>query len=343
MENKDNMDSKEPRDSLKAYTLEELSLIDLPVNLAGHPNEIEVEAGKDYYQQTVDNLTQLTGDLNELMEGEGYAFTGSMGMYSLWHDLMERKPDIDIKRILNQRIKGGKNDFDIAITEDRKEIVMTEKLKFDEDAKGKQRGVISDYMVDILVRPVIKGFPNTEISLGEHKVFTQNPVVGIFERMSALAYPQVGDDGKENPKEIKWGVDIKLLKLYVMLSEDLTEEELEDKLESMWNQYQEGKKYEYAEYLASQVRQGKDQKELLLPSICKLLNKDISAKDLQKEITEKFTWVDGKIFAVLLYTKDSDIFLENMKILIDLITPEQDGYKVMRKRAIENYNAISQD
>lgn len=342
MEGHDNVDATEPVDVLRPYSLEELSVINLPENLAEHSHEVQAEQGKDSYGQTIDNLTQLARDLNIHMVGEEYVFTGSMSMYALWNDLMARKPEIDIKRVLNQRVKGGKNDFDIAITEDRKEVVMTEKLKFDEDAKVKQRGVIGNHMVDIQVRPVTSDFPHKEVQLGEQKVFVQNPIEGLFERMSALAYPQVGNDGKENPKEIKWGVDTKLLKLYVMLSENLTEEQLEIKLENMWNKYQEGKRYQYAQYLASQVKQGKDQKALLLPSISKLLKENISIGELSEKIKEKFTEFNPEIIDDLLNTKDSDIFLKDIKLLIDLITPKEDSYGEMCGKANENYRGITQ-
>ena len=52
--------------------------------------------------------------------------------------------------------------------------------------------------------------------------------------------------------------DVKLLKLYVKISENLTEEQLDQKLEDMWIKYQEGKRYQYSEYLASQVKEGKN-------------------------------------------------------------------------------------
>lgn len=342
MDGQDNMDTTEPVNALRPYTLEELSVISLPENLAEHTNEVELEQGKDPYGQTITNLTQLSRDLNSHMVEEKYAFTGSMSMYALWNDLMERKPDINIKRVLNQRVKGGKNDFDIAIREERKEVVMTEKLKFDEDAKAKQRGVIGNHMVDIQVRPVISDFPHKEVQLGEQKVLVQNPIEGIFERMSALAYPQVTNDGKENRKEIKWGVDTKLLKLYVMLSENLTEEELEVKLEGMWNKFQEGKRYQYPEYLASQVKEGKDQKELLLPSMSKLLNESISIEELPGKIKEKFPNIKPEIIDELLNTKDSEIFLKDIKLLIDLVTPKQDSYEEMSEKANENYRGITQ-
>lgn len=341
MEDQDNMDTTEPDDSLKPYTLKELSEINLPANLAEHTNEVQLEEGKEPYDQTVINLTQLSRDLNNHMVEEKYAFTGSMSMYALWNDLMERKPNIDIKRILNQRVKGGKNDFDIAITEERKEVVMTEKLKFDEDSKAKQRGVIGNHMVDILVRPVIKDFPYKEVELGGQKVLVQNPIEGIFERMSALAYPQVSEGGKENPKETKWGVDTKLLKLYVMLSENLTKDQLEEKLKGMWNKYLEGKKYQYAEYLTFQVKEGKDQKELVLPSISKLLNESISIEELPEKIKEKFPDIKPEIIDELLNTKDSDIFLKDIKLLVDLVTPKQDSYKEVSEKANQNYCRIS--
>jgi hypothetical protein len=341
MVNQDNMDLKEPVNGLSPYTLEELSLINLPQKLAEHTNEVELEQEKEPYEQTINNLVEVSRELNSHMAEEKYAFTGSMSMYALWNDLMEKSPDINIRRILNQRIKGGKNDFDIAITEARKEVVMTEKLKFDDDAKAKQRGVIGNHMVDIQVRPVMNDFPYKEVQLGDQRVFVQNPVVGIFERMSALAYPQIGNDGKDNPKEIKWGVDTKLLKLYVMLSENLTEDQLEEKLKNLWDKYQEGKRYEYAEYLASQVKLGKDPKELLLPSINKLLKESISTEDLQEKIKGIFPNVPLEVINTMLYTGDDKVFLNSMKEVIDLVTPKPDTHEEMCEKANENYFEIS--
>jgi len=340
MEVQDQMDNTEPIDSLKAYNLEELSEINLPSKLSYHSNEIQVEEGKEPYEQNIKNLTEIASVLNSKMEGEEYAFTGSMSMYALWYDLMSRNKGVDIRRVLNQRVKGGKNDFDIAIREERKLAVMENKLGFDEDALSKQRGVVGNHMVDIQVRPRIMDFPYKEVNLGEEKVLVQNPIEGIFERMSALAYPQVGSDGKENPKEIKWGVDIKLLKLYVMLSENLTEEQLEQKLETLWIKYQEGRRYEYAEYLSLQVKGGKNPSELLLPSISKLLNKDIPIEGLELSIREEFPNIPEEIVSNLLNTNDGDVFLINMKMIIDSITPEPDRYQEMSRKANDNYSML---
>jgi hypothetical protein len=205
---------------------------------------------------------------------------------------------------------------------------------------AKQRGRIGNHMVDIQVRPTIKDFPYKEIKLDEERILVQNPIEGILERMSALAYPQIGNDGKENPKEIKWGVDIKLLKLYVKLSENLTEEQLEKNLESMWVKYQEGKRYEYAGYLASQVGEGKNPRELLLPSISKLLNEDITINELSYRIKEMYPTVGEKVIDDILDSNNSEVFLTNMKQMIDNISPKLDSYEEMSRKANENYYAI---
>ena len=65
-------------------------MINLRENLAKQSHEVQLEQGKDFYGQTIDNLTQLSRDLNNHMVEEKYAFTGSMSMYALWNDLMER-------------------------------------------------------------------------------------------------------------------------------------------------------------------------------------------------------------------------------------------------------------
>jgi len=340
MEGQDQVDITQTKKILEPYSLEQLSVINLPENLARHTNEIEMEDGKEPYEQTIKNLTEVGTALNNKMEGEEYAFTGSMSMYALWYDFMNSKPNVDIKRVLNQRVKGGKNDFDIAIREERKLPVMRDKLGFDEDAISKQRGIVGNHMVDIQVRPQIKDFPYKEVNLGEEKVLVQNPIEGIFERMSALAYEQIGNDGKVNPNEVKWGVDTKLLKLYVMLSENLTEEKLEEKLANLWSKYQEGKKYQYVEYLVSQIKQGKDQRELLLPGIRNFLNEDISIEELPEKMKESFSGVSAESVDNLLYTKDLELFRKVAKELIDSVTPKGDSYEEMHEKANENYNAI---
>ncbi len=341
MKNQDQVDITQTNKILEPYSLEELSVISLPGNLARHTNEIKMEEGKEPYEQTIKNLTEVTSALNSKMEGEEYAFTGSMSMYALWYDFMNKKPNVDIKRVLNQRVKGGKNDFDIAIREERKLAVMEDKLGFDEDAVSKQRGVVGNHMVDIQVRPSIKDFPYKEVDLGGEKVLVQNPIEGIFERMSALAYEQIGNDGEVNSNEVKWGVDTKLLKLYVMLSEGLTKEKLEEKLASLWNKYQKGKKYGYVEYLASQVKEGKDQRDLLLPGMRKFLNEDISIEELPEKMKESFSGVPPENIDNLLYTKDLELFKKEAKQLIDSVTPKGDSYEEMREKANENYNEIT--
>ena len=142
-------DKKENENSLDSYTLDELKSVSLPTNLALHAHPIQVEEGKSEYSKTMENLGEVVSELNRRLGDEKCAFGGSMAMYLLWNNLMKEDSSIDIKDRLNERIRGGKNDYDLMLESGRKNSVM-EKLGFKDSDMKLERGLVANHAITII-------------------------------------------------------------------------------------------------------------------------------------------------------------------------------------------------
>lgn len=331
------VDLKDKGDSLESYSLEELKNTILPSGLALHPHSIRVEEGNSEYSQTMDNLVQVTAELNDRLGNEKCAFGGSMAMYLLWNDLMEKYGEIDIREILNQRIRGGKNDYDLTLELGRKNIVMKDKLGFKNSEIQKERGKVANQMIDVLSRPEKKNFPNREISIGEQEFDVQNPYDSLFEKLSALAYPQVDEFGKEREKEVKWGVDVKLYKLYLQLSEKLSEEQLNERLVELWGKYKKERREIGAEEIASEMNSGKNAREIVGNMFRMSFSSD---EELISKSQELYPKISIDLIRDLIGSVDKQSFIANIMKVYEVLDKDSDSYLEMHRKAEDNFRLL---
>lgn len=175
-------------------------------------------------------------------------------MYSLLSELRVNGREL---MILEQRISGGKNDMDIGVAEEEIASIM-EDFGWDDVDKGEKRGLVTEgsLMVDVLSRKEKPHFPCQKVSVNGREVQAQSPEEMIFEKLSALLNPASGDDGKPGLGEIKWGIDIKLLKAYLMEKNQWSSEEVENHLSKRWGDYLEDTRYETVRGIMEKVDEG---------------------------------------------------------------------------------------
>ncbi|HHX99708.1 TPA: hypothetical protein GX533_03500 [Candidatus Dojkabacteria bacterium] len=330
-------DKKENENSLDSYTLDELKSVSLPTNLALHAHPIQVEEGKSEYSKTMENLGEVVSELNRRLGDEKCAFGGSMAMYLLWNNLMKEDSSIDIKDRLNERIRGGKNDYDLMLESGRKNSVM-EKLGFKDSDMKLERGLVANHMVDILHRPEKRSFPNEKIIIKEQEFYVQNPYDSLFEKLTALAYPQIDDSGNERPKELKWGVDAKLYKLYLQLSDKISEDELNEKLAELWPKYKEETREVRAKETALEMDSGKSAKDIIANMFKMPFSSD---EELILKAQELYPNVPTDLIVDLIGSVDKESFVENIMRVFKIMDKESDSYSEMHSKAEENYSVIS--
>ncbi len=329
-------DTKEGGGSLGSYTLDELKSTPLPENLSSHSHPIQIEEGESECSKTIQNLGELVGELNHRLGDEKCALGGSMAMYLLWDNLMKEDNSIDIKDRLNERIRGGKNDYDLMLESGRDDIVM-QKLGFSDSDIKRRRGFVANHMVDVLGCSEKRSFPNKEVVVGGQEFYVQNPYDSLFEKLTALAYPQIDDSGNDRPKELKWGVDAKLYKLYLQLSEKISEDELNEKLAELWPKYKEETREVRAKETALEMDLGKSARDIIANMFKKPFSSD---EELISKAQELYPNVSTDLIVDLIGSVDKESFVENIMKVFQIVDKDSDSYLEMYSKAEENYSAI---
>ena len=329
-------DTKEDNGSLDSYTLDELKNTSLPENLTSTAHPIQIEEGESEYSKTIKNLGEVVGELNSRLGDEKCAFGGSMAMYLLWDNLMKEDSRVDIKDRLNERIRGGKNDYDLTVESGREDIIMG-KLGFSDSDMELKRGVVANHMIDILSRPEKRSFLNEKIVIDGQEFYVQNPYDSLFEKLTALAYPQIDDSGNDRPKELKWGVDAKLYKLYLQLSEKISEDELNEKLVELWPKYKEETREVRAKETALEMDSGKSARDIIANMFKMPFSSD---EELISKAQELYPNVPADLIVDLIGSVDKESFIENIMRVFKIMDKESDPYSEMHSKAEENYSAI---
>lgn len=330
-------DTKEDNGSLDSYTLDELKNTSLPENLTSTAHPIQIEEGESEYSKTIKNLGEVVGELNSRLGDEKCAFGGSMAMYLLWDNLKKEDNSIDITDRLNERIRGGKNDYDLILESGREDIVM-QKLGFSDSDMSRRRGFVGNHMVDVLGCSEKRSFPNKEVVVGGQEFYVQNPYDSLFEKLTALAYPQIDDSGNERPKEIKLGVDVKLYKLYLQRSEKISEDELNEKLVELWSKYKEETREVRAKETALEMDLGKSARDIIANMFKMPFSSD---EELISKAQELYPNVPADLIVDLIGSVDKKSFTVNITKVFKIVDKDSDSYLEMHSKAEENYSAIS--
>src|SRR4030042_4458874 len=109
---------------------------------------------------------------------------------SLYAHLNKLRSDGTHLMLLEERISGGKNDYDVGVSEEKIQETM-DQLGWDDEAKNKKRGFIGEgrQKVDIMVRKELPHLPWETAEINGETFFVQSPEELIFEKMSGLIDP----------------------------------------------------------------------------------------------------------------------------------------------------------
>jgi len=228
-----------PENILSSYSTEQLGEEGvLPEKIASISHDVQVAEG----QRLTHMLTLTTEVTNAVKEKTQRPFVlrGSVAMYALLNDLKSHN-QVQNLTMLEQRIAGGKNDFDVAFNPDEVEGAMND-FGWNEQEKANRRSVFGlahgKAMVDISGRVQLPSFPWVHVDVNGVSVLVVNPMEGILERMSILS------DSETPDKQIKWGVDVRILKAYLIVKNSWSEEQLEAELSKSWDKYQDDIRYQ---------------------------------------------------------------------------------------------------
>jgi len=224
--------------SLAPYSKEQVTKGEkLPERISSIRHDIETgeRLKLDYVLEQVGNVSQAVASRTD----KRFVVMGSMGMYITLNEL---RPDGSQLMLLEQRIASGKNDYDIGVHPETATAVMTD-FGWDEERQKLNRGYVGEgrQMIDLLSRRELLHFPWRQAEIAGVPTSIQAPEEMIFEKMSALISPGIEDEGETKGevrvREIKWGVDIKLLKTYLMEKNSWSEDQVETHLAQRWDDY----------------------------------------------------------------------------------------------------------
>lgn len=323
--------------SLSAYSPEQVTKGEkLPEKISSIAHD--VEAGE---KLKLDLVTEQVGIVAQEIKGktqEKFVVLGSMGMYATLNELRAGGNQL---MLLEQRIGGGKNDYDIGVKPEVLTQVMTS-FGWTQEAQKIQRGFVGkdSQMVDLMGRKELPHFPWRESNIEGINFYVQTPEEMIFEKISALVNPGKNDNNETRMREVKWGIDIKLLKTYLMVKNNWTETQVEAHLENRWSDYLEDTRYQGVLELAQQVDKGEAVSEVIKQVLKQRLGKD-KITDPRQELLliiddkSATTYIDS-----LLQSKSGIEFSSLMKNLLDIRAGGKLDYKDATQKATQEYNNL---
>ena len=327
--------------NLQAFSIEQLSTTEkiLPKRIAEIAHD--VEAGQRR------RLDVLLDGASEVATGvasktkERFAFLGSIAMYTLLNELREKNPQVGDLMLLEQRIAGGKNDFDVCVERGKKQKVMDE-FGWNSEQQALTRGHIDAerQMIDFIELQEKPDFPWRTVELKGETILVQNPEEMIFNKIDALVNPGLDDEGKQRTREIKWGVDIKILKAYLLVDKGMSPEELDTYLAEKYKIYAEGEKYGSVMQLAEGFGTTVTVQDLVKPVLEKTLGR--TSQDIRADLITFAGAGSETIVDTLLQVTNKDSFIDVMKTFIDHKMGKLATYQEAQEAATLQYNKLIQ-
>lgn len=308
---------------------------DIPESFSSINNDIKVaEGGKlDYF---IDQIKSASESI-KWKTGERFVLLGSAGMYAYIQEIREGEGTLPI---IEKRIGGGKNDFDVGVAGDKISKTMAE-FGWSEVDIEKQRGYIEGgkEKIDLMSRQELPSFPWQKHEIKGQEVYTLSPEEMIFEKMNALM--SHGADRKgENPGEVKWGFDIQILKSCLMKASDWDEKTLEEHLSKYWERYEEEKRYGEIPSFIERFKQDGSAREAMRGI---LLEKGIlegKDDDIEGKMLDFFGREKEVIILDLLSSKDESEFEVAIKNLIDGWLGSKKTYEEASQVASQRYKGL---
>ena len=322
--------------ALSAYTPEQVKIGEkLPERISSIAHN--VEAGEKLKLDLVtEHIAEVTTAIRD-KTGEKFVVLGSMGMYATLNEL---RSDGQQLMILEQRIAGGKNDYDIGVRPDALATTMSN-FSWNPEAQKLQRGYVGEsrQMVDLMGRGELPHFPWRETNINGATFFVQSPEEMIFEKMTALINPGNEDTGKARLREVKWGVDTKLLKTYLIMKNGWTEDRTEEYLAGKWNDYIEDTRYQGVSELTQEIETGKPIAEVVKKAIQKRLGKE-QVDNPKQDLLAIFGQQSETLVDTLLQSSTGGDFSVAMKSLLDQRAGGKLAYTEATSRATAEFNKL---
>ncbi len=316
--------SPEPKYILDAYTHSELMEgAELPERISSITHDVEV-GEKQRLNEVLEVIPKVLSGIREDTDIR-FVLLGSMGMYATLHSL---RNDGETLMLLEQRISSGKNDFDIGVSPDTLNGIMSD-LGWDESQMLLQRGKVvgSDWNIDVNGRRELPSFPWQEVQIGEESVLVQSPEEMIFEKINALVDPGKDDKGDFRSREVKWGVDIKILKAFLMIKNNFTESQLNEFLSNRWNEYTSESTSRGITEMVERVTKGEGVRDVLRSSLKDQTGE--SELDIEAQMKE-IGGEENAEFVRGLINSSPEEFEENLKKLVDAQTKPLTYDEVMK-------------
>lgn len=326
-------------EGLSPFTAEELEQGDiLPEKIASIAHDVDISEGR-----RLDHMLRLSSEVSDELKKRTalrFALRGSVAMYVLLNELR----DIDSAKelmVLEQRISGGKNDFDVSVPPESVSSLM-EDLHFSDDDKTKQRSVISlksgRAMVDVLGRAELPGLPWVDVRVGNTLVPVVGAMEGIFERMSILAEPPT-ENGKPIERQVKWGVDIKILKAYLMIKNGWSETQLDTELAQGWDTYQQDIRYSGVKPIVDRFRGGEPAEDIIREALGS--KGEGPVEDAGIAVRKLIPDIEDTLLQSLTHPRDADDFGQALRRVMDIIRPSSD-YTEVEATAETEYSKLLQ-
>jgi len=322
--------------SLRPYTKEQITEGErLPEKISSVTHA--VEAGEKL------KLDLIIGQIGEVVHTikdktqERFAILGSMGMYATLNEL---RADGNQLVILEQRIEGGKNDYDVGVRPEALGQVM-DSFGWGDEAKRLQRGYVGEgrEMVDIMARRELTHFPWRETEINSNRFLVQLAEEMIFEKIGALINPRADENGESRMREVKWGIDIKLLKTYLAIKNGWDDVQVELHLAQRWGDYIEDTQYQGVTELVELVRSGTPVEEVVKTALQKRLGRtDIG--DLNQELANVFGEQGKQHIDSLLASATPQQFETNLRTLIDLRVGKKLSYEGASGQAEQEFDKL---
>lgn len=318
-------------DHLKPYTTEQMEQGGvLPEKISSISHDVEV-AEESRIERVISQI-QLTNAEVSRQTNVRFCFLGSTAMYAYLHEM---SGDATKLQILEARIAGGKNDIDLAVPKGEMKSLM-EDFGWGEEEKGLGRGYVDEsrQIVDVMDRQELPSFGWQEVVVGGEKILLQHPVEMIFEKMITL---QTAEE-----KEVKWGVDIKILKAYLVSKNGLNEVEVEKYLAEQFEVYKKEINQELSKEnrailngVQAELQSGKSKEAALGNLLEKRLGQPV--ENLQATLVELF---GDNLDYDRLFSQGNDGFINALNILMDERSGIKYSYQDLAESSQEKYSNL---
>ena len=309
----------------------------LPEKISSVRNDLET-GEKLKFDFVLEQISNDSKAINSKTDNK-FVILGSMGMYVTLNELRKNNQKLIL---LEQRISGGKNDYDIGVRPDELQSTMSD-FGWNEESKKLQRGKVENggQMIDIMSRKELLHFPWRQTEVENQKIFVQTPEEMIFEKINAYINPRADKNGESAIPEIKWGIDIKLIKAYLVIKNNWSEKDVKNHLNKKWNKYIEDTRYQEVPELTQRVTRGESVGQVIVDVLKKNLEKE-QITDVRQELLKIFGQESEINIQSLLSSSSDTEFSASLKSLIDIQAGTKLSYGQASQKATQEYTKLSE-